>query len=308
VLAEDVRAGVKRVWDAFWSGGVTSPVTVVEQITYLLLIRRLDAPGWAELRKAGPDYLFEIVAERLFPRLLSHFQGEPGYRTALVRDAEFAVPGPAALARVFALLDRMPAGDRDGERELFEHLLDQAPRNGKQHLGTPRPVVTLMVEMLAPGPEDSIADPSCGPGSLLAAASDYVRRTAGENPRQKFYGAEGNAALTRLAGMNLLLHGVGEAELTQRDPLELPAGGFSIVMTNPPFGGRRDMESVPADLAGLVRTTKTELLFLMAASRLLDPGGAGRRSSCRRVFCSGRVPHISKCGGCSLRSTGLTPL
>lgn len=129
-----------------------------------------------------------------------------------------------------------------------------------------------MVEMLAPSPEDSVADPWCGPGGLLAAASDYVRRTAGENPRQKFYGAERNQALMRLAGMNLLLHGVGEAELTQRDPLEAP-GRFSVVMTNPPFGGRRDIESVPAGLAGLVRTTKTELLLLVAASRLLDAGG-----------------------------------
>jgi type I restriction enzyme M protein len=98
----------------------------------------------------------------------------------------------------------------------------------------------------------------CGPGGLLAAAIDYVRRTVGENPRQKFYGAEGNPALMRLAGMNLLLHGVGEAELTQRDPLEAPASGFSVVMTNPPFGGRRDIEPVAAGLSGPVRTTRME--------------------------------------------------
>lgn len=126
MLTEEVKTGVRRVWDAFWSGGVSSPVTVIEQITYLLLIKRLDVPGWAELRGSGPDQLFEIVANRLFPRLLSHLEGEPGYQAALLRDAEFAVPGPAALARVVALLDRIPEGDRDGERELFEHLLDQA--------------------------------------------------------------------------------------------------------------------------------------------------------------------------------------
>jgi hypothetical protein len=73
--------------------------------------------------------------------------------------------------------------------------------------------------------------------------------------------------------MNLLLYGVGEAELTQRDPLEAPTGGFSVVMANPPFGGHRDIEPVAAGLPGLVRTTRTELPFLLAASRLLDPGG-----------------------------------
>jgi hypothetical protein len=58
------------------------------------------------------------------------------------------VPGPATLARVFALLDRIPEGERDSERELFDFLPDQAQRSGKEYLGKPRSVVTLMVEML----------------------------------------------------------------------------------------------------------------------------------------------------------------
>jgi hypothetical protein len=292
VLTEDVKAAVRRVWDTFRSGGVSSPVTVIEQITYLLLIRRLEVPGWTEMRETGPEQLFEIVAERLFPRLLSHFEGVSGYQAALLRDAEFAVPGPGALARVLALLDRVPEDDRDGERELFDYLLDQAPGIGGQQLGTPQPVVTLMVEMLAPGPEDSVADPSCGSGGLLAAASDYVRRTAGENPQQKFYGADRNPALMRLAGMNLLLHGVGEAELTQRDPLEVPAGGFCVVMTNPPFGGSRDIDPVAAGLPVPVRTTRTELLFLVAASRLLDPGGRAAVIVPQGALFGSRTAHV----------------
>jgi type I restriction enzyme M protein len=42
VITGELRSKIDRVWDAFWSGGVSNPLEVIEQITYLIFIRRLD--------------------------------------------------------------------------------------------------------------------------------------------------------------------------------------------------------------------------------------------------------------------------
>ena len=77
--------------------------------------------------------------------------------------------------------------------------------------------------------------------------------------------------------MNMLLHGVENPDIRYRDSLAEEHGGdaerYSLILANPPFAGSLDYETTAKDLLQIVKTKKTELLFLALFLRLLKPGG-----------------------------------
>jgi type I restriction enzyme M protein len=144
-----------------------------------------------------------------------------------------------------------------------------------------------MVEMMAPGPKDVIVDPACGTAGFLVAAGEYVRSHHPEMLRDKqggkhfhhdmFHGFDFDSTMLRIGSMNMLLHGVENPDIRYRDSLAQDHAGdadrYSLVLANPPFAGALDAESVAKDLTSIVKTRKTELLFLALFLRLLKPGG-----------------------------------
>src|SRR5699024_9440799 len=147
--------------------------------------------------------------------------------------------------------------------------------------------IRLMVEMTAPGPGDEICDPACGTAGFLMEAAAYVRRvheTALINAEQDthfnnsmFHGFDFDSMMLRIVSMNMLLHKVENPDIRYRDSLAESAAGdserYSLVLANPPFAGSLDYETTAKDLQRIVKTKKTELLFLALFLRLLKPGG-----------------------------------
>src|SRR4029077_9337402 len=152
----------------------------------------------------------------------------------------------------------------------------------------PRHIIKLMVEMMAPTPKDVICDPACGTAGFLIAASEYLvehssdviyknaaaRRRFNEGT---FHGYDFDSTMLRIGSMNMLLHGVENPDIRYRDSLAQAdnddAERFSLVLANPPFAGSLDYETTAKDLQKIVKTKKTELLFLALFLRLLQPGG-----------------------------------
>ena len=83
--------------------------------------------------------------------------------------------------------------------------------------------------------------------------------------------------MLRIGSMNMLLHGVENPDIRYKDSLaqadELDEEKYSLVLANPPFAGSLDYESTAKDLLQIVKTKKTELLFLALFLRLLQTGG-----------------------------------
>jgi type I restriction enzyme M protein len=83
--------------------------------------------------------------------------------------------------------------------------------------------------------------------------------------------------MLRIGSMNMLLHGIEQPDIRYRDSLSDGASGdaelYSLILANPPFAGSLDYESVAKDLQQVVKTKKTELLFLALFIRLLRTGG-----------------------------------
>jgi type I restriction enzyme M protein len=211
VITGELKAKVDRIWDAFWSGGIANPLEVMEQITYLLFIRRLDElqttkenranrldtsiedpifPSgkddhgrpfadlrWSRFKDRDPAEMFTIVGDHVFP-FLREVGGEGSTYSHHMRDARFTIPTPALLDKVVGMLDELPMEGRDTKGDIYEYMLSKiatAGRNGQ--FRTPRHIIALMVAMTAPTPKDEICDPACGTAGFLIAAGDYVRRT-----------------------------------------------------------------------------------------------------------------------------------
>ena len=206
-----------------------------------------------------------------------------------MKDARFTIPTPALLSRVVDMLDDIPMEDRDTNGDLYEYMLSKIATAGQNgQFRTPRHIIKLMVEMTAPQPRRRDLRPGLRhrrlPGRRVG-----VRR-ARRTPRcmtdaaqrqhfhhSMFHGYDFDSTMLRIGSMNMLLHGVEQPDIRYRDSLSEGAAGeeglYSLVLANPPFAGSLDYESTSKDLQRVVKTKKTELLFLALFLRLLKPGG-----------------------------------
>ncbi len=321
MLTGELRNQVDRVWDAFWSGGISNPLEVIEQITYLLFLRRLDdlqtleenrsirlgrpierrvfpdgddTRGrpyadlrWSRFKNFAPAEMFRVVDEHAFPFLRTLGDDESTYSHHM-KDARFTIPTPALLAKVVDLLDQVPMEERDTKGDIYEYMLGKIATAGTNgQFRTPRHIIRLMVEMVAPRPGDVICDPACGTAGFLIGASEFLRRhhpAMLHNDEQRshfhqeaFHGFDFDSTMLRIGSMNMLLHGVENPDIRYRDSLAQDHAGeeerYTLVLANPPFAGSLDYENTAKDLLQVVKTKKTELLFLALFLRLLKPGG-----------------------------------
>lgn len=309
-----LKGKVDRIWDAFWSGGIANPLEVIEQITYLLFIRRLDdlqtlaeakanrtgkpienpvfQPGqydlrWSRFKELEPGVMFRVIDDEVFP-FLRQLGGDGSTYSQHMKDARFTIPTPALLAKVVDLLDDIPMNDRDTNGDLYEYMLSKIATAGTNgQFRTPRHIIQLMVDLTAPTPSDEICDPAAGTCGFLIAAAEYVRR---EHPsvlsdaqqrkhfhNSMFHGYDFDNTMLRIGSMNMLLHGVEAPDVRYRDSLSEASadeeGLYSLILANPPFAGSLDYEATSKELQKVVKTKKTELLFLALFLRLLKPGG-----------------------------------
>jgi len=209
MLIGQIRNQVDAVWNAFWTGGVANPVSVIEQISYLLFIRRLDeihtnverkanVSGkplenpifttaqnelrWSVFKNKDPQTMFELVRDKVFP-FIKTINGEESAFAKHMRDAIFMVPKPGLLAQVIDMLDQIPMQDRDTKGDLYEYLLSKLQQSGVNgQFRTPRHIIKMMVEMIKPvlnaddpHKSDFICDPASGTCGFLMAAEEYVR-------------------------------------------------------------------------------------------------------------------------------------
>jgi len=311
VITGELKNKVNRVWDAFWAGGISNPLEVIEQITYLLFIRRLDdlqtladrkarvtgtpertifGPDqqdlrWSNFKNMGSDRMFEIVGGEVFP-FLRQLGGDGSTYSEHMRDARFTIPTPALLSRVVDMVADIPMDDRDTNGDLYEYLLSKIASAGTNgQFRTPRHIIQLMVDLMAPQPGDEIVDPACGTAGFLVAASEYVREHHADAlldavqrkhfHESMFHGYDFDQTMLRIGSMNMLMHGVEAPDIRYQDSL---SGGadvakFSLILANPPFAGSVDAEGIAKDLTRVANTKKTELLFLALFLKVLRPGG-----------------------------------
>ncbi len=321
MLTGMIRTQVDQIWNAFWSGGVSNPLSVIEQLTFLMFVKRLDdlqtveeskaeALGrplerrifpegadpknepyenlrWSRFKNFEAREMMRVVDEHVFPFLRALGEEGSSYGRHM-KDARLGFSNANLLAKVVQMLDELPMEGRDVKGDVYEYMLGKIASAGQNgQFRTPRHIIQLMVRLTKPTPADMICDPAAGSCGFLMEAGEYLREAHPEmlrNPEQRrhfheamFHGFDFDATMLRIGAMNMILHGVENAEVAYRDSLAEPqdsdAGRYSLILANPPFAGSLDYETTAKDLQKLVKTKKTELLFVALFLRLLRMGG-----------------------------------
>ncbi len=259
MITGELKSKVDQIWDTMWSGGISNPLSVIEQLTYLLFIKRLDeiqtlkerkaartntaledpifsteqdTLRWSRFKDTAPEPMFEILRDEVFPFMKSLGDGTAGSSyTTHMKDAIFMMPSPKVLATVVDQLDGIDMTDSDTKGDLYEYMLGKIATAGQNgQFRTPRHIIQLMVEMTAPIPKDVICDPACGTAGFLIAASEHlvahhsdtIYKDAAARRRftdDTFHGYDFDPTMLRIGSMNMLLHGVENPDIRYRDSL-----------------------------------------------------------------------------------------
>lgn len=262
------KSQIDKLWETFWSNGISNPLTVIEQISYLFFIKELDEKHTREERKANrlnrpienpvfdetpkqqnmrwskfkdfaPSEMYKVVQEDVFP-FIKNMGGENFAK--YMKDAVFMIPSPALLATAVDMIDKLEMQDLDTKGDLYEYLLSkiaQAGVNGQ--FRTPRHIGKMMVELADIQPNDIVCDPSCGTAGFLICAIMYLKEKYPEMfmntaklqhfNNDMFYGFDFDYSMLRIASMNMMSHGHQNPNIDYQDSLSEDASGLKEFCT-----------------------------------------------------------------------------
>lgn len=338
LTSTDLKSKVDSLWNRFWSGGISNPLTAIEQMSYLIFLKRLEdmdnaRAATAKRRKQDYKSLFsgkmdvggrKIDREKCRWSYWSQLSGEEMLRhvrdvvfeflrnlgsetstfTQHMEDAMFSIPKASLLQEAVKIIDDMHISEQniDVQGDLYEYLLGQLSTAGKNgQFRTPRHIIRMMTRLIDPKPGDRICDPAAGTAGFLVAAYEHILET-NTSPEILTYDEEGkahnligdkidpklhkflkshaltgydfDATMVRMGAMNLMLHGVDNPNLRYTDALSkqfTEKQCYDVILANPPFKGSIDENDMNERF--LVKTKKTELLFLELIYDLLVTGG-----------------------------------
>ena len=318
MLNQAIKSKIDQLWDKFWSGGISNPLTAIEQISYLLFMRRLDELDlkqkadaeftgeqyeslfkgtfelpdtkekvekdtlrWSHFKHMESEEMLVHIQGKVFP-FIRNFKEEGTSFARHMRDAVFIIPKPSLLVEAVSIIDDIykeieKESDKgesfhDTQGDMYEYLLSEISTAGKNgQFRTPRHIIKLMVELVAPRLEESICDPACGTGGFLLGAYHYIltqytgeehlktdidgftRGTLGnklsnqklwEHLRERtFYGYDFDTTMVRIGLMNLILHGISNPQIDYKDTLSKKYkedNRYDVMFANPPFKGSID--------------------------------------------------------------------
>jgi len=346
-----LKSLIDKLWQNFWEGGIANPLTAIEQITYLIFMKRLDdmeakrerdseftgekytsrfngkfkVAGsneevdktelrWSNFKHRPADEMLLHVQTKVFP-FLKDLNGETSPLTKHMANAVFIMPKASLLVSAINIVedifkeiekDATEGGHafQDIQGDVYEMLLSEIATAGKNgQFRTPRHIIKLMAELVAPQLGQRMADPSSGTGGFILGFYQYIltdlvrksdpsklikdedgfeRATMSailtENVKQileqSLFGYDIDTTMVRLGLMNLMMHGIDEPKIDYKDTLSKTYNEdsqFDIVMANPPFTGNIDKGDINENLK--LPTTKTELLFVERIFTMLKMGG-----------------------------------
>ncbi len=201
-LTTQQKSDIDRLWTEFWTGGITNPLTVIEQISFLMFARLLDVTEtrnekkaertkepaklmfgpkqqhlrWSHFKHLSADQMLKVVRDELFP----HFRdfGEGTTLGKYMQDAQLMIQRPSLLVSAVNMIDALPIIEGDAKGDLYEYLLSKLTTAGiNGQFRTPRHIIRFMAELVDPKPSDVIGDPACGTAGFLVGVMQYLVET-----------------------------------------------------------------------------------------------------------------------------------
>ncbi len=201
MLDAELKSKINLLWDKFWSGGISNPIQAIEQMSYLIFMKRLEDeevlreqnaklsgekcspvfaghedckwPVWTEY---SGEKMLAHVRDKVFP-FLRNLGGEESLYSTYMKDAVFIIPTPSLLVEAVKIINSMHIKEqnRDTKGDLYEYLLSELKTAGKNgQFRTPRHIIKMMVEITNPKIGNIICDPACGTAGFLVGAYEHI--------------------------------------------------------------------------------------------------------------------------------------
>ena len=351
MLTGQIRNDIDKLWEKFWTGGITNPLTVIEQISYLMFARMLDMQEdmaerkanrtkkdfdrlfpntpegqllrWKNFKNLSGKELHKHLKQNVFPFFagLGKKSDEQdglgsdgsaiealGHIGEYMQDADLEIKNESVLVSAVEMVDELPLTKSDVKGDIYEYLLSKLTTAGiNGQFRTPRHIIDAMIELVDPQPTENICDPACGTAGFLARVMEYLNRVHSSDAgifededgnkhytgdllepyrehinKHMFWGFDFDTTMLRVSSMNMALHGVNGANILYQDSLsksikenfpQQEENFFDVILANPPFKGSLDETNTNPDVLGMVKTKKTELLFVAHILRALKLGG-----------------------------------
>ncbi len=218
MVTGEIKNKIDKIWTDMWAGGITNPLTVIEQLTYLIFIRSLDDKDleaeqfenltgekmpkifaetpegqemrWSKFKNRDSREIYEIIGTKVFPFIKALGDNNNSEQTAFskyMKDAMFLFPEgkKQLLEKTITSLDELFEHDvkeRDMLGDLYEYMLGKLATAGQNgQFRTPKHIREMMVKLIAPTPDDKICDPACGTAGFLVSSAEYIRKNHESN-------------------------------------------------------------------------------------------------------------------------------
>ena len=257
MITGELRSKVDKIWETFWTGGITNPLEVIEQFTYLLFIKGLDDKEvvkendalllgidfdrtfpedkqnlrWSKFKNFEAETMYDVVANEVFPFIKSLHTNKDSAYAKYMGDAIFKIPTPLMLTKIVDGIDNIDMDEnKDTKGDLYEYLLSKVATAGTNgQFRTPRHIIDMIVKLMKPTPQDVIVDPAAGSAGFLVSSQAYLRENHADLflvqglkehfNNNMFYGFDMDRTMLRIGAMNMMLHGVDNPNIEYKDSL-----------------------------------------------------------------------------------------
>lgn len=257
MITGEIKNKIDKIWSDIWAGGITQPLTVIEQLTYLMFIRSLDekeieneniealggnvthifpltddgqAMRWSKFKDRDAREIYDIVSTKVFAFIKNMNGNEESAFSRYMEDAMFFIPTPQVLQKIITGLDELYEHDLQGldmQGDVYEYMLGKLATAGQNgQFRTPKHIRDMMVRLLEPTPDDRICDPACGTAGFLVSSAEYLREKYESTMSAEqwikfngevFTGFDTDRTMLRLSAMNLMLHSIANPHINYAD-------------------------------------------------------------------------------------------
>ena len=259
MLHAELKSKIRKLWDKFWSGGISNPLQAIEQISYLIFMKKMEDKDileqqnatlkgikyksvfedykncrWSEWSEYPSDRILSHVRDIVFPFMRNLGEEESLY-SKYMKDASFSLPTASLLIEAVNIINdlHIKEQNQDTQGDIYEYLLSELQTAGKNgQFRTPRHIIRMMVNLAKPELGDRILDPACGTAGFLVNAYEYIlniNKKEGVStltPQRKkildeesLYGYDIDRTMVRIAVMNLMMHGITNPQIKGEDTL-----------------------------------------------------------------------------------------
>lgn len=215
MITGEIKNRIDTIWDAFWTGGITNSITILEQMTYLFFMKMLDDAQktkeanasimgvavkeptfgegmwhnpetdrdvpyntlrWSVFKNKEAEEMYRIISRDAFVFIKNLNTGKESAYSRFMANATFLIQNPRTLVKIVEGIDALDMNNRDTMGDVYEYVLGKMAASGNNgQFRTPRHIIKMMVDMMQPTLQDCVCDPAMGSAGFIVESAKYVQ-------------------------------------------------------------------------------------------------------------------------------------